>query len=292
MVKVRHVGGGGQVARVIGWNPPAGARVFEIGSLASLLSRFGRAGIADLELLEFELVIAPTSGSGQHEVDFETVGIDPHRWLHIRPGQVHRWIPDGFEATIIGFPSRGRSPHWRPGPRIIPMSDDALHDVEPLLALMRHDHRTDLGPATALLTRDLAIRWLELDLPDSNDDDPLYTSFRRMLSREVIQERNVAYYARQLNCSTRTLTRACERAGAASPKHLIDQSVLLEAKRLLALPNATITETSERLGFTEPTNFTKFFKRVGGLSPSEWQADRSCTERYLDAAPGSSGCEG
>ena len=279
-VKSRHVDVNGQRARVLDWQPADGPVPFEVRTLRNLRAHISEEFLTQLELAQFEFVIACTEGSGEHEVDFERAPLDPGHWVHIRPGQVHRWLLGDFEATLLLFAPRERSPHWRPGPRVLTMSEDARHDIAPLVDLLAHERRSDFGPSTLLLIRDLAVRWLELDLPDANEGDPIYTAFRRMLSREVIEERNVAYYARALNCSPRTLTRACERAGAASPKHLIDQSVLLEAKRLLALPNASITQTSDQLGFTEPTNFTKFFKRVGGISPSDWQADRTCSAKF------------
>ena len=123
--------------------------------------------------------------------------------------------------------------------------------------------------------RDLLVRWLALDQPDEGIDQPLYAAFRRLLGKETLNFRSVDHYARRLNCSTRTLARACEQARAPSPKKLIDEVVLVEAQRLLALPKNNVSTTAEALGFDELTNFTKFFKRVGGVTPSVWQASRS-----------------
>ncbi len=274
MVKGGH-DGRPEVAKNVDYQPARPGAPFEAFSLASLRRRVPRINLAQLERLRFELVIAGSSGSGCHEVDFERVEIDRHHWIHIRPGQVHRWIDPDYDATLLVLAPRARSPHWRPGPRVIGRTDEQLHDAEPLLRLLRHERRADPGGATLQLLRDLAVRWLELDLPDDGDGDPLYVEFRRLLGREAVRVRSVDHYARRLNCSTRTLARACERSGAPAPKRLIDEAVLLEAKRLLALPDASITATATTLGFTEPTNFTKFFKRLDGTAPSDWLIARA-----------------
>ncbi len=46
---------------------------------------------------------------------------------------------------------------------------------------------------------------------------------------------------------------------------------VLEAKRLLAHTNQTVAAISEELGFSEPTNFVKFFRSRGGLLPGAFR---------------------
>lgn len=274
-------------ARPIAYRPAAEGRPFECVALSDLRRRMGDTVLMQLEQLRFDMVVAPNEGSGTHEVDFETAVVGPDRWLHIRSGQVHRWILDGFEADLILLEPRSVSPAWRPGPFTIEVTDDQRHDLQPLLELLRHRRRADPDRATLLAIRDLVVRWLSLDAAgDSTGIDPLYSSFRAMLDREVLKTRSVAQYAKQLSCSTRTLARACARAGAPSPKRLIDEAVLLEAQRLLALPDATVTGTSVALEFDEVTNFTKFFKRVGGQAPTEWQALHAVGPNRADRSGG------
>ncbi len=276
MVETRHSTSLGSVSteiRSVDYTPAA-AGPFECFTLGDLHNRVGVSGLSGLERLRFELVIAPNRGRGLHEVDFETTAIDCNRWLHVRSGQVHRWIESDYDAELILLEPLLSSSHWRAGPRIIELDDDELHDIEPLLRLARQHRRTDVGSATLAALRDLIVRWLCLDRPDDGGADPLYAQFRLLLHRDVGRWRNVDRYARLLNCSTRTLARCCERAGAPSPKKLVDEAVLLEAQRRLALPESTIGQTASPLGFDELTNFTKFFKRLSGATPTAWQAEQ------------------
>lgn len=272
-------------ARPVDYAPASPDAPFECFTFAELRSRVGAAEIGDLQLLHFDMLIACRSGEGRHEVDFETTRIDRHRWLHIRAGQVHRWISADDDADLVLLAPRSTSPHWRSGPRIIELDDDELDDLDPLLELLRFRRRSDVGMATLLAMRDLVVRWLALDRPDDLPDEPLYGEFRRLLDRDVHRWRNVEEYAARLGCSSRTLARCCERAGSATPKQLIDGAVVLEAQRLLALPGATVAMASVALGFDEPTNFTKFFKRVGGTTPTAWQVEHQRMRGASGAAP-------
>ncbi|WP_254874785.1 helix-turn-helix domain-containing protein [Pseudomonas aeruginosa] len=49
---------------------------------------------------------------------------------------------------------------------------------------------------------------------------------------------------------------------------IVHQRLLLEAKRDLVYTAMTVNEIADRLGFSEPAYFTRFFKRLSGVSPS------------------------
>lgn len=52
---------------------------------------------------------------------------------------------------------------------------------------------------------------------------------------------------------------------------MIDDRVMLEAKRLLAHTQDTIKEIGYTLGYDEPTNFIKYFKKHNGQTPVEFR---------------------
>ncbi|MDB6106331.1 MAG: helix-turn-helix domain protein [Gammaproteobacteria bacterium] len=52
---------------------------------------------------------------------------------------------------------------------------------------------------------------------------------------------------------------------------MIDRRVVLEAQRLLVHSGATSSAIGEELGFSESTNFVKFFKRQVGMTPEAFR---------------------
>ena len=82
----------------------------------------------------------------------------------------------------------------------------------------------------------------------------------------------VAAYAAILRCSTRTLTRHCERWIGKPAKRLIDERVALEAKRMLAHGGAPAADLAPSLGFADATQFVKFFRRLTGETPARFRA--------------------
>ena len=55
-------------------------------------------------------------------------------------------------------------------------------------------------------------------------------------------------------------------------KTVLTNRMMLEAKRLLAHSVLPIADIGDRLGFSEATNFVKFFRREAGLTPSAFRA--------------------
>ena len=51
----------------------------------------------------------------------------------------------------------------------------------------------------------------------------------------------------------------------------VSRRVALEAKRLLVHTALPVTTIAAKVGFSEPTNFVKFFKREAGMSPGDFR---------------------
>ncbi len=82
----------------------------------------------------------------------------------------------------------------------------------------------------------------------------------------------MALYARQLGCSQKSLGRATLAVTDMSAKAFLTQRIVLEARRLLVHSTAAVATIGDQLGFDEPTNFVKFFRRETGVTPDACRA--------------------
>jgi AraC-like DNA-binding protein len=98
-----------------------------------------------------------------------------------------------------------------------------------------------------------------------------YLAFRRELERSFAGTRSVEDYAARLGYSPRTLTRACLAATGRSAKQIADARVALQAQRLLAHTDMPVASIAGALGFSEATNFGKFFARETGRTPGDFR---------------------
>jgi AraC family transcriptional activator of pobA len=56
---------------------------------------------------------------------------------------------------------------------------------------------------------------------------------------------------------------------------VIRNRILLEAKRLLVSQDITISEISDELSFNDNSYFTKFFKKLVGMTPEEFRKNKA-----------------
>ncbi|HWW26272.1 MAG TPA: AraC family transcriptional regulator [Caulobacter sp.] len=98
-----------------------------------------------------------------------------------------------------------------------------------------------------------------------------FDRFKKLVEQHFTAWRQVSDYANHMGCTEKSLTRATWEAVGVSAKVFISRRVALEAKRLLAYTDLPVADVAEKLGFPEPTHFSKFFRRETSFPPSTFR---------------------
>ncbi|MEC5128725.1 helix-turn-helix transcriptional regulator [Verrucomicrobiales bacterium BCK34] len=232
-----------------------------------------------------------TEGSGSHWVDFTKHAVAKGDVLQVRPGQVHAFDADSdHEALLLVFRPETVSPDQI---RRLAVNLTEPFSLEPrdhsaLVQLLQFIQQMDEVPEELRLTsmapgllhailsglNDLYIRRNEKTrTPAHNRASELIFRIETLL-RENSKRQSLADYTDQLNVTPRTLARACHTIRGMNPKRLIDQHFVMEAKRRLVLGDETVEEIAFDLGFSEATNFVKFFKRIAETTPQAFRQEQ------------------
>lgn len=233
------------------------------------------------ERVTSHVLIVPTTGGGTHSIDFCPFTITPGSAYHVQPGQVQEWDPAAdFEATVVVadpelcppglFSAADLRPQVDLGPTAEVVSAVAADLVREAAA--PNPDRFVLLASTVLLMHHVAKAGTRTEAPVPLAQAEVLRLFRAELESGYTETRSVSDYARRIGTSTKTLSRATAGLTGVSPKELIDRRVVLEARRLLAHSTESASTIGTMLGFSEPTNFTKFFARHTGVSPQEFRA--------------------
>jgi AraC family transcriptional regulator, transcriptional activator of pobA len=81
----------------------------------------------------------------------------------------------------------------------------------------------------------------------------------------------VADYAEMLNKPAKSITNLFATHYNKSPLKVIQERILIEAKRYLNFSDRSIKETAFELGFDDMQSFSRFFKNQEGVSPKEFR---------------------
>lgn len=98
-----------------------------------------------------------------------------------------------------------------------------------------------------------------------------FQQFRQVLEQHYRTRWDVQTYAKILHMSVSSLNRLCQEKAGTSAKGLIQERVLLEAKRRLIYTQDSLERVAESLGFKDPAYFSRFFKNLAGVPPSDYR---------------------
>lgn len=99
----------------------------------------------------------------------------------------------------------------------------------------------------------------------------LYNQFISQVNNFCRTYSDVHFYADQLNVSSRYLAQVTRRISGKTPKAIIDEYIVKEIERGLSTTTHTVQEIANTFGFSSQAHLTKFFKKMRGLTPSEYR---------------------
>lgn len=107
--------------------------------------------------------------------------------------------------------------------------------------------------------------------PDNNAG--IFSRFCDLVVEHYRESKEIQYYASLLDLHPKYLSRIIRAAtNGVSPGQWIERYVVAQAKRLIVTnPETSLKEIAFELGFSEPTSFYRYFKRVAGLTAKEYK---------------------
>lgn len=99
----------------------------------------------------------------------------------------------------------------------------------------------------------------------------LTVRYKELVARHYHTHHKVSDYARMMNISTKYLSQVVKEVLNVPAKSVIDEQLVIHARRDLKFSNDSVKEIAFRLGFSDPFHFSNYFKRKVGSSPSEYR---------------------
>lgn len=92
-----------------------------------------------------------------------------------------------------------------------------------------------------------------------------------LMSGKALKRYHAKNFAEKLFIHPRHLTNTLHLTLNTSPCDVMEERIFAEAKKLLKETTLSIAEIGQRFAYDEPTNFTKFFKSMAGITPLQYR---------------------
>lgn len=140
-----------------------------------------------------------------------------------------------------------------------------------------HPHHPQRGPLLEALLGSLLV-WVHRhhaprpDSPAETSSGSLHLArYAQMIETHFSRQHQVGWYAGRLGVTAAHLNSIVQALAGKTALQLIHERLLLEARRELIYTARPISAIADSLGFSDPGYFTRFFKRLAGLSPKDFR---------------------
>ncbi|MBU2648666.1 helix-turn-helix transcriptional regulator [bacterium] len=266
---------------------------FDVFTLQSLFARKDKMEIAldEPHRVGFYHILYITEGRGTHYVDFQPCQFQQGSIVVIAKGQVQSFEladdRDGFlilftesfllknliHSDVLSYHSLSNSYFHSP---VIQTEATHHHSFGNIFKEIYDEYGLPDDYIKERLLRLLlkvillkAERIIRRTTPQEGNSDWFTTFglFKNHLEQSHHQTRNAEDYADMLNISYKHLNTICKSITGDTAKKCIDEFVVLEIKRQLAISDVSVKELTYFFGFDDPSNFVKYFKKHTSLTP-------------------------
>ena len=267
-------------------------RGFEIISLKNFFESVDKPFIKTPYRTSFYNLIFITKGKGIHEVDFLEYPIKAGELLMISRNRVHRYkefqtlegylimFTEGFMCEFLSnqtsevkelFNLSYLNPH-------INSLDLYTETLIPLLKVLHNMYKNSynfvdnkvIASAFNAFVQIISNSRLGEGISKYKKNET-FVNFTELVEKNINSIKTVKEYADMMYTSKKTVNLMTRKAIDMSAKQYIIQQLILKIRLKLSFEQKSINEIAFELGFTDPSNMTRFFKKNTGISPNEFR---------------------
>lgn len=247
---------------------------------------------------DYYTIVLTKKASGKHIIDFQAFELQSKQVYFISPNQVHQIIETeksyGFALTFSRqfmvengidncfiedlhlFQDFGYSP-----PLVLNEEElQALSQLSEEMLNYVHSNRKFKYQAVGALLKLFLIQCnnvcsipIEENTQTTQAAVVLLRDFKALLDENYKKWHKVNEYANALHITSDYLNVAVKSLTGKTAKEHIQSRIITAAKRLLRFSSFTNKVIAYELGFSEPANFSQFFKKCTGMSPTVFRSE-------------------
>ncbi len=265
---------------------------FEIVKIEELLKRKLDHNIGKNHIVKFYIIFFVYEGQGYHTIDFTDYNYTKGTVLLVRKDQIHKFFRSpNVKGYLLIFTEEFMLSHLNrlealksmqlfndllSFPKLkLQIGDNEFSDFATLVRQLEREYKFRDDYSIGITRSVLHIIITKLFRIKSENGQFLekkkylsqFLEFQNLVEENCFKSKKVQFYAQKLSVSTKTVNNIVNSVVNKSAKVFIDEITILQIKRLLISTDHSIKEIAYTVGFDDPTNFFKYFKKFTGSSP-------------------------
>lgn len=244
--------------------------------------------------LSFYGILLCTDKVGVHNVNFQDYKLKEGTLLTLRKDNVHKFYSTNAKGILLVFTENFVLSYSNKiqatkafqlfnemlaSPRL-QLNNAELNEINALMQMIlaeykdaQDDHSANIlrSLLQVIITKLFRIKSQKNIVFSNQKHLAKFLELQAHVEKECFQHKTVAYYAKAMGVTTKTLNNITQNIIEKSAKSFIIQIVITHSKRLIINSTDSLTEIAFQTGFEDPTNFFKYFKKYAGLSPREFR---------------------
>ena len=245
--------------------------------------------VQELHRHDFFFLLALEKAKGIHKIDFVSYEVGDHILYLMRPGQVHQHT---LQVEGMGYLMQFTQDFYVSNDKLIQqrlrqVSYQNFYKLESahFQQIMRHlthifqEYTQQQAGYREVIKSALNILFIELVRQNKSNTKNAASAYQQekleelleLLNTHLAKHKQVGYYAEQLNLSFYQLNAITKTTLGKTCSELINEQVMLEARRYLLATSNQINQIAWHLGYEDPSYFIRFFKKHMGVSPEAFR---------------------
>lgn len=264
---------------------------FNIRDVRTLLA--GNDMVQELHRHNFFFVLVLEKGAGEHIIDFVVHAVDDYTVFFMRPGQVHQLtLKSESRGYLLRFNADFYSPVEGPAALVFrkvshknycKLDTNRFKKVFSILTAVFQEYNEKQERYKEVIKANLEILFIELtrqsrypgNLQQHNNPyaQERLEALLALLQANITTMKQVSQYAGMLHLTAYQLNSITKETLGKTCSELINEQLILEAKRQLLATSNQVNQIAYYLGYEDVSYFIRFFKKHTGYSPEVFRQD-------------------
>ena len=261
---------------------------FSIRSLEAILD--GKVMVEEIHRHDFFLMLTLRKAKGLHEIDFVPYEVNNYSIFLLRPGQVHKLtLKQGSTGFLVQFKTEYFLSHKDSSKQLLrkvsnqnnyPLNAKIFKKLDVLLSSILLEYKEKQEDFHEVIKANLDILFIQLLRQRGNTDTKnnfapyqleKLEKFLELVEENITEYKQVSQYADLLSLTVYQLNAITKALLSKNASQLINEYIILEAKRNLLATSNQVSQIAYHLGYEDVSYFIRFFKKHTGHTPDDYR---------------------